>query len=536
MGDMANNRLQSEALFLYYLQLGKCAYSGESIDLSLLKSGKYNVDHIYPQCYVKDDSVLNNKVLVLSELNAQKGDVIPIKQEIRTNQRALWDKLYKYNLMTSEKYRRLIRNTPFSESEKEGFINRQLVETRQSMKAVTQLLNQLYPDTEVVYVKAKLASDFRNEFEISKSRLINDLHHAKDAYLNIVVGNVYNEKFTAKWFNTAQWYSMNTKVLFTRSLVHGDTVIWDPDQHLSRVKSICKKNNVKMTRYFYCRKGKLYDQMPVRSGDDLVPLKIGLDPEKYGGYNKSSAAFFMLASYNRGGKKDVSLVPIELMVADRFLQDEEFASRYVQEQLQKLNKKTISDIEFPLGMRVIKYKTVLSLDGYEVWINRKENKGAVVGLSSAESLIVSRGVEKYIRNLENYSNKQSAKLNICLDEKHDGINAESNEKLYNYLVNKMKNATFSKMPGCQSQTLIDGQETFLKLALEEQLTVLLTIVEMLAAGRAGGRNLHAIGGKTNVGKLTLGAALSASSYKDIRIIDYSPAGLHKKVSVNAGCP
>lgn len=532
MGDMANNRLQSEALFLYYLQLGKCAYSGESIDLSLLKSGKYNVDHIYPQCYVKDDSVLNNKVLVLSELNAQKGDVIPIKQEIRTNQRALWDKLYKYNLMTSEKYRRLTRNTPFSESEKEGFINRQLVETRQSMKAVTQLLNQLYPDTEVVYVKAKLASDFRKEFLTPKSRLINDLHHAKDAYLNIVVGNVYNEKFTAKWFNTEQRYSMKTKVLFTRSLVHGDTVIWDPDQHLPRVKSIYKKNNVKMTRYSYCQKGGLYDQMPVRAGDDLVPLKKGLDPKKYGGYNKSSAAFFMLASYDRGGKKDVSLVPIELMVADRFLQDEEFASRYVQEQLQKLNKKTISDIEFPLGMRVIKYKTVLSLDGYEVWVNGKSGGGKQILISSAMSLIVSKEDEQYIKKLENFSNKRSAKLNIHLDGEHDGINAESNEKLYDYLMNKMKNVTFSKMPGCQSQTLIDGQETFLKLELEEQVTVLLTIVELLAAGRAGGRDLHMVGGKSKSGTMNLGAALSSSSYKDIRIIDYSPAGLHKKVSVN----
>ena len=72
MGDMANNRLQSEAIFLYYLQLGRCAYSGQAIDLSQIKSGKYNIDHIYPQCYVKDDSIVNNKVLVLSAINGDK--------------------------------------------------------------------------------------------------------------------------------------------------------------------------------------------------------------------------------------------------------------------------------------------------------------------------------------------------------------------------------------------------------------------------------------------------------------------------------
>ncbi len=181
---------------------------------------------------------------------------------------------------------------------------------------------------------------------------------------------------------------------------------------------------------------------------------------------------------------------------------------------------------------MIKYKTVLSLDGYEVWVNGKSGGGKQILISSAMSLIVSKEDEQYIKKLENFSNKRSAKLNIHLDGEHDGINAESNEKLYDYLMNKMKNVTFSKMPGCQSQTLIDGQETFLKLELEEQVTVLLTIVELLAAGRAGGRDLHMVGGKSKSGTMNLGAALSSSSYKDIRIIDYSPAGLHKKVSVN----
>ena len=40
-------------------------------------------------------------------------------------------------------------------------------------------------------------SQFRkDDLNILKSRIANDYHHAKDAYLNIVVGNVYNEKFT----------------------------------------------------------------------------------------------------------------------------------------------------------------------------------------------------------------------------------------------------------------------------------------------------------------------------------------------------
>ena len=40
MGDTANNRLQSEKLFLYYLQLGKCMYSGERIELDEINDQK----------------------------------------------------------------------------------------------------------------------------------------------------------------------------------------------------------------------------------------------------------------------------------------------------------------------------------------------------------------------------------------------------------------------------------------------------------------------------------------------------------------
>jgi len=289
MGDTANNRLQSDALFLYFTQLGKCMYSGEPIDITQLKSTVYNIDHIWPQSLVKDDSLLNNRVLVLSKINGDKKDVYPIENSIRHKMIPMWKNLLNCNLITKEKYERLIRNTPFTETEKLGFINRQLVETRQSMKAVTQLLNNLYPETEIVYVKAKLAADFKKEFDLApKSRIINDLHHAKDAYLNIVAGNVYNERFTKKWFNVNDTYSMNTKVLFGRDVKHGDKIIWDHEKDLSLVKNTYSRNNIHLTRYAFCQKGGLFDQNPVKKGQGQTPLKEGMDISKYGGYNKVS--------------------------------------------------------------------------------------------------------------------------------------------------------------------------------------------------------------------------------------------------------
>ena len=156
-----------------------------------------------------------------------------------------WTMLADNGLITKEKYARLIRHTPFTDSEKMGFINRQLVETRQSMKAVTQLLNTLYPDTEIVYVKARLASEFKQIFDLPpKCRSINDLHHAKDAYLNVVVGNVYNERFTKKYFNINDKYTLNTKYLFGKDFSRGDNVIWNKDVDLNTVKNTYNKNNI----------------------------------------------------------------------------------------------------------------------------------------------------------------------------------------------------------------------------------------------------------------------------------------------------
>ena len=82
-----------------------------------------------------------------------------------------------------KKYERLTRVTPLTDSELSDFIARQLVETGQSTKAVAELFKVMYPSTEVVYVKASTVSDFRHQYEMLKCRSVNDLHHAKDAYL-----------------------------------------------------------------------------------------------------------------------------------------------------------------------------------------------------------------------------------------------------------------------------------------------------------------------------------------------------------------
>ena len=56
-----------ERLTLYFMQNGKCLYSGKPIDITQLSNaGLYEVDHIIPRSYIEDDSY-ENKALVLRE-------------------------------------------------------------------------------------------------------------------------------------------------------------------------------------------------------------------------------------------------------------------------------------------------------------------------------------------------------------------------------------------------------------------------------------------------------------------------------------
>jgi len=533
MGETANNSLQSDALFLYYMQLGKCMYSGEAIDLSQIKKDKYNIDHIYPQSFVKDDSILNNRVLVLSKINGDKKDVYPIDKSIREKMQPFWKMLCEKGLITKEKYNRLTRGTPFTDEEKMGFINRQLVETRQSMKAVTQLLKNRYPDTEIVYVKARLASDFKKDFDLApKSRIINDLHHAKDAYLNVVAGNVYHEKFTKKWFRITDTYSMKTKVIFANDLERNGEVIWNHKKDLETVKKTYERNNIHLTKYAYSQKGGLFDQMPVKKGSGQVCLKKGMDISKYGGYNKPTASFFVIAKYLKGGKKEVSFVPVDLMVSERFLADYKFACEYIKDVLAGMNTKKIENVELPFRNRVVKIKSTLCLDGVKVWVNGKANGGKIVLLSLAESAYYDNDSVYYIGKIERYVEKKKTNRRLQHDEQYDELSEEKNLRLYDILIEKMHTKQFANMPGNQCSVLKEGRELFIKNDFDSQIQILVNCVNLLKSGRAGGCDLKAIGGKNASGVMTLGANISSSKYKDIRIIDYSPAGLHLNESVN----
>ncbi len=534
LGADAHNKLQSDKLFLYFIQLGKCLYTGKSIDINSVMSGDgtYNIEHIYPRSFVKDDSVINNKILVDSKANGDKSDSYPIEPSIQEKMVELWTRLNKIGLLSDEKFKRLTRKSHFTEEEKYEFINRQLVETRQSTKAVATLLKELYPNTEIICVKAGLVSEFRQTFDVVKSRVVNDLHHAKDAYLNIVVGNVWHSKFSRCFWRATNHYSIKPEIVFTRPVICGDKTVWNGVSDKDRVVTTVRKNTVHMTKYAFCRKGGFFDQMPVSAASGLVPLKKELPTEIYGGYNKSTATFFSVVRYRVAKKSDVMIMPVELLYANRFMSDEAFATEYATRTISQIVNKPVENVEFLLNRRIIKINTVLSLNGFKVCITGKSTGGAKIGVSSLTAFKTSLDIEVYVKRLESFANKTKKNPSIVFSEKHDGISGDKNMELYDVYIQKLQSKPYVYRPANPCETLVKGKERFKALSPDKQAMVLLAIQGLF--GRAIKADLTEIGGATSAGVAALSSSLSnwKKNYTDVRIIDQSASGLFETISDN----
>lgn len=253
----------------------------EKIEIDeLMNNNKYDIDHIYPRSKTADDS-LDNRVLVYKPVNGDKDDRFPLDGKIREDMRNTWLVWKQKGLISEEKYKRLTRTTELTSEELLGFVNRQLVETRQSTKAFAEALRYVIPEeTEIVYSKAGNVSRFRQQYKILKVRDINDLHHAKDAYLNIVVGNVYHLRFTKdvrKYFDRNGAYrTYNLYRMFDYDVNYSSEMAWKAgkDGTIIKVKETLKCDRVLVTRQTYEAGGKLFDVQPKKKEMDKYRLKV----------------------------------------------------------------------------------------------------------------------------------------------------------------------------------------------------------------------------------------------------------------------
>lgn len=557
--DVLNDRLSSEEqsklkakkLYLYYTQLGRCMYSGKQIDLENLYTPEYDIDHIYPQSKVKDDS-FTNTVLVERELNAKKGDRYPLSSDFQTpSNRKLWKFLKEKGLITDEKYNRLVRTEEFSDEELSGFIARQLVETSQSVKAVASILGELNPETSICYSKAENVSSFRQNFgkikkgnrdsknndQLVKVREINDYHHAKDAYLNIVVGNVYDTKFTRNVFNfikdkkDGRKYSLNK--VFYENVSDSKTVAWEMDKTIYQVEKVMNNNNILVTRRIAEKKGELYNAtrhkakkvkkakgvgyVPFKSSDNV--LKNILD---YGGFNSINIAYFSIVRYlliNKQGEINIiRIVPIPVYI-ENSLQSKRDLFNYIKKQLDDIENEKVKNIE--IMYEKLREKTLLRLNDFKYISGGKS--GNRIYCDSALQILLSEETEKYIKTIIKFRNWKNENKNGNLWE---NVSKEENYKLYSKLLEKLNSGIFFNKKSNKFVEL--NEETtrnkFKQLKEEDQIKVLIEILNLLTCKKQPGKDLSLIG-------MTASRDLQnfdLSNLNQFSIIEQSVTGFYEK--------
>jgi len=366
-----NIQLQNDRLFLYYLQNGKDMYTGKPLDIDQLSS--YDIDHIIPQAFIKDDSI-DNRVLTSSKDNRGKSDNVP-SLEVVQKRKAFWQQLLDSKLISERKFNNLTKaeRGGLDERDKVGFIKRQLVETRQITKHVAQLLdarfntevneeNQKIRTVKIITLKSNLVSNFRKEFGLYKVREINDYHHAHDAYLNAVVAKAILKKYPklepefvygdyqkydlkryiskSKVSNTIDkatekyFFYSNLLNFFKERVRYADGTIkkrenieysndtgeiaWNKEKDFATIKkvlacpqvNIVKKTEIQTHGLDRGKPKGLFNSNPSPkpsedSKENLVPIKQGLDPRKYGGYAGISNSYAVLVKANieKGAKK-----------------------------------------------------------------------------------------------------------------------------------------------------------------------------------------------------------------------------------------
>lgn len=387
--DSINN---SNHFLLYFQQLGKDMYTLKPItDLDEIGTNKaYDIDHIYPQSILKDDSI-SNRVLTKSTINrdlkknkflSDPNCGLKLPKEAFSFYKFLFDN----SLISRTKYNRLTEKEIHVDS-LESFINRQKVATDQSTKAVIELLkfletnkycernNEMSRDEarkeaekHIIYSKAGIVSDFRKKYQIYKSRIANNYHHAHDAYLNAVLGKTLKEYYDDKKIylfgdelkrriqNDGE-YTINPDNILSERVRESKNhhIIWGGIKEIDFIKNNIQNNfDIRETMYTYYG-NTLIGQETVegKKGQgketikSLTPNGNKMDLKKYGGYKQASYPYFYLIEKNNG---EAMICPI-----NSFYKDDSKIDRFIEENFFKKDKKN-TDKGKPLFTKKLKLK------------------------------------------------------------------------------------------------------------------------------------------------------------------------------------
>lgn len=512
-------KIDSEKIYLYYIQRGKCMYTQRPLTFGELD--KYEVDHIIPRSIIKDDS-LSNKVLVIKRANQEKS-ADKLRNEIIDKNTKWWSELLKYNLISKRKYENLTnRSQSFSVNMEKDFINRQLVELRQISKHVTNLLRRAYGyrGVNIVAIKSTLVNDFKSQYQVYKSREVNDLHHAKDAYVTAVVGQylmmrypkmraefIYDDFIKYKRESTGRDKFGFVISSMNHNYVDEDTgeVLWTANERISNILKVLRYNDCIITKKTEIMSGGMFNltRMPKsdKSIDNVVPLKnnknLYLAPEKYGYYIGIQEAYYAIIEYTLKKKRIKRLVGIPIMIEAKIKGSKELLKEFLAEKYEDV---------VVIKARVPKYQKI-RYEGHEYyivssneWCNAKQ---LILPQNIYDNICIANDPMAFIKK------KESEKEAILLE-------------IYDSLVKKLKNQYEA-----YKSTVIkldSSRENFERLTISDKIRVVNEILNMTKANSQCA-NLKLVGGAERVGRLS---GKDTVDVNKLTFIYESPLGINKR--------
>ena len=531
--DENKNALKSDLLFLYFTQLGRCMYSLEPIDIEELKDNlKYDIDHIYPQSLIKDDSIAN-RVLVKKTLNNSKSDKFLYEANVLNPKAyAFYKKLYESNLISKEKYTRLTeKEIPSSKLDK--FVNRQIVSTNQAVKSLIQTLKEYHnvKDANIIYSKAENVSAFRHKFDLVKSRTANNFHHAHDAYLNVIVGGVLNKYFSYRYFNEYKDVAriknngdtLNVDKIFEKEVViNGNVVIWNKNELIKRIKhDMYERFDISETIRAY-NSNIMIPKVTIlpASNDQLIGVKSTTkvaDTTKYGGLKSNSFSKYVLLETLNKGKVTSILEAIPKMNEnniDEYLQAIGYSDYKVMCNNVKINATLIQE----------KKKFVITGKSSDAYLIKNLNDR----FFSYSDMLTIKKIDKYLDFIsKNEHVVENGNMIIISKAKEGNNDVILTEKEIDNLINRILQmyATATYNYGNIVSISDNIRNNFQSLKLSSKIEVINELLKLLKTNERKLADLTKIGLSKNSGVLKINKKLS----KGTKIILESYTGYYKKV-------
>lgn len=521
--ELDSRNITTEKLYLYFIQEGKCLYSGKPLEIEKIEDvSMYEVDHIIPRSLVKDDSI-DNKALVIRKYNQEKKDNLVLPKAYRNlAQIQWWQRLKNNGLMSAKKFHNLTRDE-YSDEDIDGFINRQLVETRQIIKHVANILGNEYRKTKILYPKASLSHNYRERYELYKFRNINDYHHAHDAYLAAVLGE-YSDKYMKKRFDFSQIKEINKKIidLNDKEKIKYGYVINSLDERVSNIvinssknmtdektgevlfdakkfnETVVKnlyRNDILISRKNEIRSGQFYKETIYKRRVGTIPIKKDMPVDIYGGYSNNETKYLKLVKYGNGKKKLIG-IPMNLAA----LNDTKIIDNYIKYQLKLKNSDTYEVLK-----NIIPFETEIIYNNQNVYIKGYSVMGRTCEVSNAHELKIKKDLLYNWRYALNYFINGKEK-DVEEAKKHS-------IEIYNFLVESIDYPLFNN-----ELKKIRENIKFDTLEIEKQKKVILELFKLFKCSSINA-NLKEFDLSDRIGRL------SGINIKDGYIITKSTTGL-----------